>query len=63
MNCPCCPTGEITEYNICDTCGVGIAKGSEAPAPRPAFGRVWRKRQDQDERYDNDYTRTKEDKR
>lgn len=60
MRCPCCIGGEITEANICDVCGVGIARGTEPPS-RVKSGR--RRRQDQDERRPYaDYAATKEDK-
>jgi hypothetical protein len=66
MKCPCCPAGEITEARICDTCGVGIARGAEAKAPEGLsfFNRRKRRRRpDQDEqRLYAEYAATKEDK-
>lgn len=62
MTCPCCPRGEITAFGICDTCGVGIAQGSQPPERR-VNTHTPRRRQDQDEtRLYTDYARTKEDK-
>jgi hypothetical protein len=63
MKCPCCPTGEITEARICDTCGVGVARGAEAPERIIFGGRTHRRRPDQNESgLYADYAATKEDK-
>jgi hypothetical protein len=60
MNCPCCPGGEILATGICDTCGVGIARGTTPPT---RTRQPWRTRPDQDRvGAMTDYARTKEDK-